>query len=278
MRAARSSSWLLLLTILALVAAGCGGDDGGGGGGGGGSSSASGNAEEEAEPLDEDEFVEQVSEICTESEEEVLEIQEEADIQPGDFEESAEASGEIIESLEASLEGLEAITPPDDLAEDYETLLATVEEDFIGSVEDLQAAAEEEDEDAFTDAQEELDDVKADITDLEEDLGIECGEGDASEDLSDDLSSDFSSDFSDDLSSDFSDDAGTAVEPAVAIPEYGSVGVLDDAADACFGGDFETCDQLYIQADPGTGYRDYGDSCAGRQAVGTGVLCVDAFG
>ena len=33
-----------------------------------------------------------------------------------------------------------------------------------------------------------------------------------------------------------------------------------------------------IGADPGTPYRSYGDTCAGRQPEGTGTWCVDAFG
>ena len=53
---------------------------------------------------------------------------------------------------------------------------------------------------------------------------------------------------------------------------------LDAFAQSCYDGDLAACDDLYRGADPGTPYRTYGDTCAGRQDEGSGTWCVDAFG
>lgn len=91
---------------------------------------------------------------------------------------------------------------------------------------------------------------------------------DVSDDFSSDFSDDFSEDFSDDFSSDFPDDpaTGTAVDPTVVIVEYGTNDDLDFIADACFGGDYIACDDLYrVSPVGGIGsYEDYGASCGYR--------------
>ena len=119
----------------------------------------------------------------------------------------------------------------------------------------------------------------SDSSDDFSDLSDSSDFSDSSE-FSDDFSDALTDAFTDDFSDDFSDEIGIGepVPPEDYIPEYGSVGALDDGADACYAGDYDACDQLYFQADPGSGYRDYGDSCAGQQNTGTGVLCTDAFG
>jgi len=39
-----------------------------------------------------------------------------------------------------------------------------------------------------------------------------------------------------------------------------------------------SCDDLFFSSDFDSTYNDYGDSCAGRQEVGTGRTCNSAFG
>ncbi|MFV0308205.1 MAG: hypothetical protein ACK5OX_10735 [Desertimonas sp.] len=58
----------------------------------------------------------------------------------------------------------------------------------------------------------------------------------------------------------------------------GSDPVLDGFAAACYGGDMQACDELYRDAPSLSAYETYADTCAGRQPVGTGRFCVDAFG
>lgn len=67
-------------------------------------------------------------------------------------------------------------------------------------------------------------------------------------------------------------------------PDIGIDGGLgtDPALDAlqlqCGNGDFAACDELYFQSPIGSAYEEFGDTCGGRQALGTGTLCTDAFG
>lgn len=60
----------------------------------------------------------------------------------------------------------------------------------------------------------------------------------------------------------------------------GADGALDKLASACFNGSMQACDDLYEAARQGPAneaYLSYGDTCAGRQAEGTGIFCVEAF-
>ncbi|MGY6500536.1 MAG: DUF2510 domain-containing protein [Acidimicrobiales bacterium] len=59
---------------------------------------------------------------------------------------------------------------------------------------------------------------------------------------------------------------------------YGDDPALDALWDACEGGDFDACDDLYFSAPLGSGYETFGDTCGGRQPEGTGNLCSIEFG
>jgi hypothetical protein len=52
---------------------------------------------------------------------------------------------------------------------------------------------------------------------------------------------------------------------------------LDALAQRCYDGNMEACDDLWEQSIPDSAYRNYGDTCAGRQPPNTGVFCVVAF-
>ncbi len=83
--------------------------------------------------------------------------------------------------------------------------------------------------------------------------------------------------------------APTTTPPLVPVPApaptqqpsgLGTVGALDQLAAGCFNGSMQACDDLYEAArqDPANeAYISYGDTCAGRQAAGTGILCAEAF-
>jgi hypothetical protein len=57
----------------------------------------------------------------------------------------------------------------------------------------------------------------------------------------------------------------------------GSDDQLDQYARDCFDGDMQACDDLYDNAESGSDYERYGDTCAGRQPEGTRVYCRDSF-
>ncbi len=73
-------------------------------------------------------------------------------------------------------------------------------------------------------------------------------------------------------------DLGDIPAPTLEPTGLGDDPTLDELAQSCFDGDLTACDDLYRDADPGTPYRDYGDTCAGRQEPASGTWCVDAFG
>ena len=60
--------------------------------------------------------------------------------------------------------------------------------------------------------------------------------------------------------------------------ELGSDPFLDDLYTRCESGDLPTCDQLYFEAPVESSYETFGDTCGGRQSVGTGLLCVESLG
>ncbi len=71
---------------------------------------------------------------------------------------------------------------------------------------------------------------------------------------------------------------GEVPAPTVEPTGLGDDPTLDGLAQSCYDGDLAACDDLYRGAEPGTPYRNYGDTCAGRQAENSGTWCVDAFG
>ena len=77
---------------------------------------------------------------------------------------------------------------------------------------------------------------------------------------------------------------GTTVPGAIPPPTLQPTGLgtnatLDALALACYNGDMASCDELFRGSDPELDllYRDYGDTCAGRQPVGTGRWCEVSF-
>jgi hypothetical protein len=76
----------------------------------------------------------------------------------------------------------------------------------------------------------------------------------------------------------------SSLAPPGEIPEateepdgLGDDPTFDAAARDCFDGDMQACDDLYLEADAGSDYERYGDTCAGRQEEGTRRLCTVAF-
>lgn len=72
--------------------------------------------------------------------------------------------------------------------------------------------------------------------------------------------------------------AGGPLPDPVGTPEgLGDDPLLDALALACYVGDMQSCDDLFDDADGGSDYEAYGDTCAGRQPSGTLVYCTETF-
>ena len=74
----------------------------------------------------------------------------------------------------------------------------------------------------------------------------------------------------------------TLLAGVVPPPTLQPVGLGDDAtlnalAQSCYDGDMGACDDLWRQSELDTAYKNYGDTCAGRQPPNTTIWCVDAF-
>ena len=68
------------------------------------------------------------------------------------------------------------------------------------------------------------------------------------------------------------------VPPATQQPAgLGTDAALDALAQRCYDGDMQACDDLFLQSELGSPYHEYGDTCAGRQPVGTYTYCRVAF-
>jgi hypothetical protein len=69
---------------------------------------------------------------------------------------------------------------------------------------------------------------------------------------------------------DSDDGGGSSTAPAGdsvdTIAEFGTDASFDNLARACENGDWDACDDLYLESDFGSGYEEYGDTCGGRNA------------
>jgi hypothetical protein len=69
-----------------------------------------------------------------------------------------------------------------------------------------------------------------------------------------------------------------SLPPATVTPDdLGADSVLDSYAADCYEGSMDSCDALYMEAEAGSLYERYGDTCAGRQPPGTNVFCTVSF-
>jgi len=263
----------LLLLVIVLVAASCGGDDGGS------SEEGTDAGSDDSAAISEDDWVDEVSDLCGDWSEEVDEVDGADADDVADLAQSTERFGEDIEDL----------GEPEDIADEADEFV-----DVLGDVADfLDALAEAVDDFEVPDS----DDVQAGneasdaLVELGEDLDLDCdltvldGSND-DDDFGGDASSDFSDDASDDFSDDFSDDAGggfpgDALDPSVFITEFGSDPTFDQFAVDCFEGDFAACDQLYLDSpidESIASYEGYGATCGGRLPEEQPNQCVQLAG
>jgi hypothetical protein len=127
--------------------------------------------------LSDEDFVEQMGDICSDTERELDRIDEPQAL--GDLDETA---GEAIEVLTDTRERLSDIEPPEDLAADFDDFLENVD-DQLAALADLQQAGADEDGEAVDAASADLGQLSQRRSDLGEELGVdECVNDDESTD------------------------------------------------------------------------------------------------
>lgn len=68
------------------------------------------------------------------------------------------------------------------------------------------------------------------------------------------------------------------IPPATVPPtDLGGDPVMDAYAQDCFDGDMAACDNLYLESEVTSTYEAYGETCAGRRPLGTGMFCRVSF-
>jgi hypothetical protein len=117
--------------------------------------------------LSEDDFVEEVGDICSDTERELGRIDE-----PEALADLEDTAAEAIEVLTDTRERLADISPPEDLAADFDEFLENVD-DQLAALADLQEAGADEDEQAVNDASDELSQLSQRRSDLGDDLGVD---------------------------------------------------------------------------------------------------------
>jgi hypothetical protein len=233
---------LALLMVMVLGAAACGGGDDSSGD----DSSDEPTEDTEASGISEDDWVDEASGLCEDW------FSEAQDTDGTDADEVAD----LAEATATFHDDLEDLGEPEDIADEADDLIDAVD-DLAGALE--QAAEELDDEGEISDdLDQEGEEANADMTAAAEELDLDCGV------VSDDASGDFSDDFTDETGF-----PGDALDPTIFIEEYGTDAELDALADACYGGDFAACDQLYFDSpieESTATYEGYGATCGGRLA------------
>ena len=70
---------------------------------------------------------------------------------------------------------------------------------------------------------------------------------------------------------------GAIPPPTLEPTGLGTDPSLDALAQSCYDGDMAACDDLWRGSEVGSDYRNFGDTCAGRQPANSGSWCEDAF-
>ncbi|MEJ7876714.1 MAG: hypothetical protein WKF62_08640 [Solirubrobacterales bacterium] len=107
---------VLLAMIAALLVAGCGGDDEG----------DSGESSSSGEPLSEEDYAVELGEVLEPLGTELEEVG--AATSSGTDEEAVEGVSSVSDSLESSISDLEGITPPENVADAHEAMIASLGE------------------------------------------------------------------------------------------------------------------------------------------------------
>ena len=70
---------------------------------------------------------------------------------------------------------------------------------------------------------------------------------------------------------------GVVPPPTLEPTGLGTDPALDALAQACYDGEMAACDDLWRDSEPDSAYRNFADTCAGRQPPNSGTWCADAF-
>lgn len=148
---------LLALTVLALALAGCGGSD---------TTTGGGDDAAAPEPLTKTELVAQADAICEDMQKKIDEIP-----SPESIEDLESAISQQITISGPAIEELQALTPPEDLASDYETWTSKLEQmqDGTEKVRDAAASGSQSDVEAII---EEVDTVNKEADEIGKQIGF----------------------------------------------------------------------------------------------------------
>jgi hypothetical protein len=133
-----------------------------------------------SDTLSEDDYINELEDICSRADGDLRDIED-----PEDFPEIVDASEEAISITTDAIDDLNELEPPEDLERDHEDFVGALE-DVVSGFEELRDAADDEDEEALSQAGENITEASADADAIAEDLDAEdcigVGEDEESED------------------------------------------------------------------------------------------------
>jgi len=263
----------VLAFLLLFGATACGGDDGGSSDESAEDSSQDEGSDDEAsddEADDEDaeaaeeDYVDEVTEICFDWWTDILEA-------GRDDDESSDLITVQLGLTEDMVDDIDELEVPEGLEEDVDELREVLD-DQVDTAEELAGIGDLSDEQS-----EQLRDSVDDTEAAFEDVGAECEMGRSEEDLEGEDPTTTEPTEDDPLSTVPVIEAQT---PESFIVEYGTVPEFDALADACYEGDLTACDQLYsdtpVSESPNS-YEGYGASCGGRRTEELAGTCAQGL-
>lgn len=170
----RAITGLAIVSTAAFIGGCSGGDDDNGDSGDTGATPTEMvETTEEATALDEDELIDMANEICADVGDELDELGDPASDDPDDLVEFIDAG---LELQEGGIEELEALAPPEEIADDYEEAVGLLD-DQRSAIEDARDRIDggEDPEEVFADVNDEVEGLEGDADAILEDLGLdEC--------------------------------------------------------------------------------------------------------
>jgi hypothetical protein len=120
-----------------------------------------------SDTLSEDDYINELEDICSRADGDLRDIED-----PEDFPDIVDASEEAISITSDAIDDLNELEPPEDLEGDHEDFVGALE-DVVSGFEELRDAADDEDEEALSQAGENIAEASADADAIAEDLDAE---------------------------------------------------------------------------------------------------------
>jgi hypothetical protein len=117
-----------------------------------------------SDTLSEDDYINELEDICSRADGDLRDIED-----PEDFRAIVDAADDAISITSDAIDDINELEPPDDLEGDHEDFVAALE-DVVSGFEELRDAADDEDEEALSQAGENIAEASADADNVAEDL------------------------------------------------------------------------------------------------------------